>query len=804
MHVKVERAYTIITYWNVMKYSISTAIVFLSVAFSGNLVSLSAQAKSTISDDKFRQLEEILPTPNVYRTASGAPGHKYWQQQVNYDIEIKLDDKNQQLTGSETLSYQNNSPDTLRYIWLQLDQNKLTRGSDAKLSKATAPLNKVTYRGVRDMIESPKFHGGYEITNVTASNGKPISYTINGTMLRIDLPKPLKSGDDTEFNVAWNYQLHEQKVLGGRSGYEYFKEDDNYLYEVASWFPRAVAYYDVMGWQNKQFIGSGEFTLEFGDYDVKITVPSDHIVAATGVLQNPNKVLTKTQRKRLDKAKKAKKPVLIVTVDEVLENEKSRSTKTNTWHFKAKNVRDFAFASSRKFIWDAQGYQHGDNHTMAMSFYPNEGNPLWEKYSTEAIIHTMEQYSKYTFDYPYPVSISVNGPVGGMEYPMITFNGPRPTLDKTTGEKTYSRRTKYGLVGVIIHEVGHNYFPMIVNSDERQWTWMDEGLNTFLQFLAEQAWEEGYPSRRGHAANITEYMKSNNQVPIMTNSESILQFGNNAYGKPATALNILRETIMGRELFDFAFKEYAQRWKFKRPTPADFFRTMEDASAVDLDWFFRGWFYTTDHVDIALGNIHLYTADSQNPDTEEAWQRALDNEKPDYITDIRNKGQWLRTEEKPELLDFYNEHDKFTATNAARNKYNKSNKKLKQWEKDLLLTQSNFYIIDFENKGGLVMPILLDITYADGSSEKMKLPAEIWRKNSKKTSKLLVRDKEITALAIDSNWETADVDVNNNYWPARPIKSRFKLYKDKKEDMMRDYNKELKSADEIEKENTDS
>ena len=467
-----------------MKYSISSAIICLSVAFTSSIFTPNALAKSTTADDKFRQLEEVLPTPNVYRTASGAPGHKYWQQQVDYDIEIKLDDKTQQLTGSETLSYQNNSPDTLRYIWLQLDQNKLTRNSDAKLSKSTKPLKKVTYSGVRNMIESPTFDGGYHITKVTGSNSKPLHYVINGTMLRIDLPKPLKSGDDTEFNVEWNYQLHEQKVLGGRSGYEYFKEDDNYLYEVASWFPRAVAYYDVMGWQNKQFIGSGEFTLEFGDYDVKITVPSDHIVAATGELQNPKKVLTKAQLKRLEKAKTAKKPVLIVTVEEALRNEKSRATKNKTWHFKAKNVRDFAFASSRKFIWDAQGYQHNGSNTMAMSFYPNEGNPLWEKYSTEAIIHTMEQYSKYTFDYPYPVSISVNGPVGGMEYPMITFNGPRTKL-QDDGTRTYTLAEKQFLVGVVIHEVGHIYFPMTVNSDERQWTWMDEGLNTFVQFLAE-------------------------------------------------------------------------------------------------------------------------------------------------------------------------------------------------------------------------------------------------------------------------------------------------------------------------------
>jgi len=778
-----------------MKYSIKSALLCLFVAASSG----SAIAKNTISTDKFRQLEEILPTPNTYRTASGAPGHQYWQQQVDYKINIKLDDNKQTLTGSQKVSYTNNSPDTLSYLWFQLDQNQMKSDSDSR-QMATAPRKKMTYSGLRGIIEATEFDGGHKVTAVTASNGKPLHYVINGTMMRVDLPKRLKSGDDVELNFEWNYQIHEQKVLGGRSGYEYFKEDENYLYEISGWFPRAAAYYDVMGWQNKQFLGSGEFTLEFGDYDVKITVPADHIVAATGELQNESKVLTKTQRNRLDKAKTAKKPVLIVTVEEALANEKSRSTKTKTWHYKAENVRDFAFASSRKFIWDAQGYKQSNSTVMAMSYYPNEGNPLWEKYSTEAIIHTMEQYNKYTFEYPYPVSISVNGPVGGMEYPMITFNGPRPTLNKKTGEKTYSRSTKYGLVGVIIHEVGHNYFPMIVNSDERQWTWMDEGLNTFLQFVAQQAWEEGYPSRRGHAADITRYMKSTNQVPIMTNSESILQFGSNAYGKPATALNILRETIMGRELFDFAFKEYAQRWKFKRPTPSDFFRTMEDASAVDLDWFWRGWFYTTDHVDIALGNIHLYRPNSQNPDTEAAWKRALHNEKPTFISDLREKGQWVRTNDKPELLDFYNEHDKFTATNKARNSYNSSNKKLEQWERDLLLDKRNFYIVDFENKGGLVMPIIVELTYADKTTEKIQIPAEIWRKNSKNVSKLFISDQEVTAIAIDPNWETADVDVNNNYWPARPIKSRFELYKRKKnrKDMMRDYNVKLKSADDKE------
>lgn len=774
-----------------MKYSISTVLFGLVLTFSG-LLSTNSQASKADFDDKFRQLDAVLPTPNIYRAASGAPGHKYWQQQVDYDISIAIDDKTQRLTGAQVMNYQNNSPDTLRYLWLQLDQNRMKRDSAYKMTNTAPSKDKVTFNSFRTLVETPAFDGGYGITKVSASNDKPLHYVINGTMMRIDLAKPLKSGDNVEININWHYQLHEQKVLGGRSGYEYFEKDENYLYEIASWFPRAAAYYDAKGWQNKQFLGNGEFTLEFGDYDVKITVPADHVVAATGVLQNASKVLTNAQQQRLKQAKKAKKPVLIITPAEALANEKSRSSNTKTWHFKAKNIRDFAFASSRKFIWDAQGYQQGSSDTMAMSFYPNEGNPLWEKYSTEAIIHTMEQYSKYTFDYPYPVSISVNGPVGGMEYPMITFNGPRPTLDEETGEKTYSRRTKYGLVGVIIHEVGHNYFPMIVNSDERQWTWMDEGLNTFLQFLAEQSWEEGYPSRRGHAAKITSYMKSTNQVPIMTNSESILQFGNNAYGKPATALNILRETIMGRELFDFAFKEYAQRWKFKRPTPADFFRTMEDASAVDLDWFWRGWFYTTDHVDLAIDNVYLYRPNSQNPDVEEAWERALDNEQPDFISDLRNKSQRVRTQDKPELLDFYNEHDQFTATNADRNKYNKAHQALEPWQQDLLVNDSKFYVIDFSNHGGLVMPILLDITYADSTTEHIYIPAEIWRRNSKNVSKLLIRDKEITEIALDANWQTADVNVNNNYWPARPIQSRFELYKAKKKDMMRDYNEQLK------------
>jgi hypothetical protein len=763
------------------------------------LISLfSAITQCKVFEDKFRQLDEILPTPNSYRAASGAPGHAYWQQRADYQIKVSLDDKHQRLRGSEQITYFNNSPDSLTYLWLQLDQNRFQRDSDFKLTNQPAMKResdnsgKSTYSGFRSMVESSKFDGGFSITEVTNAKGNKLHYVINKTMMRIDLPKALKPNQSFVFKIDWNYQIREQKVLGGRAGFEFFEEDGNYLYEVAQWFPRMAAYYDVYGWQHKQFLGRGEFTLEFGDYDVEITVPADHIVAATGVLKNPKAVLTSTQRKRLAKAKSSKKTVVIVTQKEATEKEKHLTSKTSTWHFKAKNVRDFAFASSRKFIWDAQGYKAGDTDAMAMSYYPKEGNPLWEKYSTESIVHTLEHYNKYSLQYPYPVAISVNGPVGGMEYPMISFNGPRPEKDKKTGELTYSRRTKYGLISVIIHEVGHNYYPMIINSDERQWTWMDEGLNTFVQFLAEQSWEEKYPSRRGPARKIVNYMKSKQQVPIMTNSESILQFGNNAYGKPATALNILRETIMGRELFDFAFKEYARRWKFKRPTPADFFRTMEDASGVDLDWFFRGWFYTTDFVDISIDKVTQFELQSQQPEKDKAWQRIQHENKPEDISAIRNKGMSRRVEDKPELLDFYNEKDQFTPTNEDRNKYNKSFDKLEKWQQQLLKNGGSMTVVDFSNHGGLVMPIILQIVYQDGSEEKLNIPAEIWRRSAKKVSKMLIRDKPIVSIAVDPHWETADIDVSNNYWPARVIKSPLELFKDKKDNMMRDYQQELK------------
>ena len=757
-------------------------------------------------DDKFRQLDELLPTPSTTRTASGAPGHAYWQQRADYKLRATLDEAKRAVTGAGTVTYHNNSPDTLHYLWVQLDQN-MFRGDSDNRNISTIPSRDAWQKGgadgvkfdaIRFAFESRAFDGGFKIASVKGSDGRPLHYAINKTMMRIDLPQPLKPGAKVSFAMEWSFNIPEASVIGRRMGFERFdKQDKNDLFELAQWFPRMAAYYDVAGWQNKQYLGDGEFTLEFGDYDVEITVPADHIVASTGELQNAGEVLTAQQRERLKQARTAKKPVLIVTQLEAEAAEKTKATMLKTWRFKARNVRDFAFASSRKFIWDAQGLKSGDSDVLAMSYYPKEGNPLWEQYSTQAIIHTIEQYNKYSFDYPYPVAISVNGPIGGMEYPMISFNGPRPTKDKKTGEITYSKATKYGLISVIIHEVGHNYYPMIVNSDERQWTWMDEGLNSFLQFLAEGAWEENYPARRGEPRDITDYMKSRNQTPIMTNSESVLQRGPNAYAKPATALNILRETVLGRELFDFAFKEYGRRWKFKRPTPADLFRTMEDASGTDLDWFWRGWFYTTDAVDVSVDGISEYTVSSQNPEIEKAWRRKLSEAEPASLTEQRNQGMPRRVEAHPELKDFYNEHDDFTVTNADRNKFSEQQGKLEDWEKALLSSGKHLYLVDFSNLGGLVTPLVLEIELASGKKTIERIPAEVWRYSPKKITKLIVTDEPMVGLVQDPYWETADINVDNNAWPRKLNPSRLELFKTNRSqpDLMKDYNTPLKKPE---------
>ena len=727
------------------------------------------------NQNKFRQLGQELPTPNAFRNAAGAPGNAYWQQQADYKIDIVLDDKTQIISGEETITYHNNSPDPLGYLWLQLDQNRRAKESDTykiNTQEINEDISFWTLKGLEN-----NFDGGFKISGVTETSGKQLPFTINKTMMRVDLPTDLVSGQSFSFKVSWEYNIQDRMKYGGRSGYEYFAEDDNYLYTIAQFFPRMCVYNDVEGWQNKQFLGRGEFTLPFGDYEVNITVPDDHLVAATGTLQNPRDVLNNKQIKRFEAAQKATEPVIIATQEEAIAREQEKSNRQQTWTFKADNVRDFAFASSRKFIWDAMGVPQSDGRiVMAMSMYPKEGNPLWERYSTKAVAHTLKWYSHYTFDYPYPVAWSIHADRIGMEYPMICFNFGRPEKDGT-----YSARTKYGMIGVIIHEVGHNYFPMIVNSDERQWTWMDEGLNTFLQYLTEQQWERDYPSRRGPANKIVDYMGGDKDfiVPIMTNSESIYQFGNNAYGKPAAGLNILRETIMGRELFDYAFKEYSQRWMFKHPSPADFFRTMEDASAVDLDWFWRGWFYTTDHVDIALEEVNWYRVDTQDPAVEFTAKKAEEAKAPKNISAIRNQESITQTQDEIDtsLRDFYTEYDPFKATVLDEEDYNKYIGALSEEEREIVQAGSNFYEISFKNIGGMVMPIIIQFTYADDSKELVYIPAEIWRKDHERVTKIFARQKEVTSITLDPFLETADVDVSNNHYPQQQTLNRFQLYK---------------------------
>jgi hypothetical protein len=753
---------------------------------------LFAQTTKQSPADKFRQLEEILPTPNEYRAASGAPGHRYWQQKVDYDIKVEIDDVNQRCIGSEVVTYKNNSPDTLTYLWLQLDQNIFDPESDANLTMTAPDMTRMQYATASRFLRDP-FPGGYKVTSVKDAAGQPLPFTIVKTMMRIDLKQPLAPGGSTQFSVDWSFNIVNAKKTGARSGYEYFPKDKNYLYEMAQFFPRAAAYYDVYGWQHKQFLGAGEFTLEFGDYKVAITVPDDHIVGATGVLQNPQQVLTPAQRERLRQAETASKPVMIVTQEEATANEKNQPKGKKTWIYHANNVRDFGFATSRKFLWDAQGHTvttgGGRQKVLAMSYYPKEANPLWGQYSTASVIHTLNVYSKYSFTYPYPIAISVHGPIGGMEYPMISFNGYRPQEDGT-----YSSATKYGLISVIIHEVGHNYFPMIVNSDERQWTWMDEGINTFLQYLAEQEWEDKYPSRRGEPKYITSYMTSDTHDSIMTNSESIIALGPNAYAKTATGLNILRETILGRELFDFAFREYSRRWMFKRPTPSDFFRTMEDASGIDLDWFWRGWFYSTDHTDISIDKVRHYVIDTKDPEVEKPERKKREEQEPITLSQMRNKELPKFVDANPDLRDFYNSYDPYEITNRDKTEYQKLLDSLDDEEKTALRGGANFYVVDFKNLGGLVMPIILEIEYSDGKKEEMRIPAEIWRRNNQKVSKLIVTPKEIKSIVLDPRLETADTDLSNNAWPARPVKTPFQLFKEQQQKNPMQLQKEAEKA----------
>ncbi|WP_416867695.1 MAG: M1 family metallopeptidase [Imperialibacter sp.] len=711
---------------------------------------------------KFEQMGTMLPTPNTYRTASGAPGREYWQQKADYDISVTLNDNNQSVTGEETITYHNQSPDQLKYLWLQLDQNMRAKDSNTPLVSSSSMPDTISGKSLQQRITKDQdFDGGFKIASVKTVDGKAIPYTINKTMMRVDLPQPLKSGAEVSFKVAWSYTINDRMQLGGRSGYEYFPKDGNYLYTIAQWFPRMAVYDDVNGWQNKQFLGSGEFALAFGDYTVRITTAADHVVASTGVLQNPKEVLTATQLERLERAKKSfDKPVIIISQEEAIQNEKSRAKGTKTWVYKADNVRDFAFVSSRKFIWDAQAVKFENNTPLAMSFYPKEGNPLWEKESTKAVVNTLKTYSKYTIDYPYPVAQSIHTASIGMEYPMICFNFGRPNPDGT-----YSQRTLEGMVGVIVHEVGHNYFPMIINNDERQWAWMDEGINTFLEHQTVVENYPGFNTTWGTPAGVINYMKGekNDLRPIMTNPENGRSLGYEAYGKPSAGLVLLRETVMGPELFDAAFKEYAQRWAFKHPSPADFFRTMEDASAVDLDWFWKGWFYSVDACDIAVDKVTWYKMNIDAKGFENQVKVSGDGTLGGDDTPVENG----LAAPKP-----------FTMANTKSSEYGEFKNSVDDKAIQKRNAEKNFYEVTFKNEGGLMMPIIIEWSYADGTKEVEKIPAEIWRLNEQQVTKVFAKDKQVIGIKLDPKNEIPDIQQSNNVYPRVDSKTRFDKFKD--------------------------
>jgi hypothetical protein len=707
---------------------------------------------------KFEQLDQLLPTPNTYRSSSGAPGAAYWQQRADYVINTEVNDLTQELTGSEVITYFNNSPEPLKYLWLQLDQNLYAKKSLTALSNNSVVEDSIDAKTFSEDVDEINYEGGYKIKSVKDAAGKDLPHIINYTMMRIDLPQPLKTGEKVSFSIAWSFPINDRMLVDGRGGMEYFPEDGNYSYTLAQWFPRMCVFDDYEGWQNKQFLGAGEFALAFGNYRVRITVPSDHVIGATGWLQNPKEVLTAEQLQRFEKARKTfDAPVFIVTEEEAKKKETEKSSKKSTWEFYAENVRDFAFATSRKFIWDAMAVKVGDKTPLAQSMYPKEGNPLWSKESTKAIKNTLEVYSARTFDYPYPTAFSIHSANQGMEYPMICFNYGRPKKDGT-----YSDRVLDGMISVVVHEVGHNFFPMIVNNDERQSTWMDEGLNTFLE---KETKRERYPTLRptGTPKTIVPFMKGDKKImrPIMASADNQGRYhGPNGYTKPSAALTLLRETVMGPELFDKSFKEYAQRWAFKHPKPADFFRTMEDASAVDLDWFWKGWFYTTDNVDLTLDEVKWFKVKTTqaDPENKNVKVQAGDiNSKTDgnKASDFSKGAQEFTVINTPDR--FYGEFKNKVDDNAIRGK----------------LEGKNIYEITLRNTGGLISPVIIEWTFKDGSKEIERIPAEIWRTNELEVKKVFIKEKEVVSVVLDPNLETADVNIEDNIFPKKPAESKF-------------------------------
>ncbi len=524
------------------------------------------------ADNIFRPLD--LPTPTGVRLGSGAPGPQYWQPRADYRIDATLDPVNRVLTATARVTYTNNAPEPLGYLWIHLEQNLFNNDSiGARLTRGEERF------GNRD-----GFNGGYTITSIT-HNGRDLPLAVYDTLGRVELPQPIPAaGGVFTFDIAWSFPIPEY----GSDRLAIEEVEQGTIFQLAQWFPAVVKYDDVHGWNALPYIGQGEFYTDFGDYELTISAPREFLVVATGELLNPTEVLTQTQVERLAQARSTPDTVDIISAEEVGEPSTIPSgSGPRTWRFRAEDVRTVAFAASDAFIWDAAGASTG---TLIQSVYPKEGLPLWAK-STEYLRFSVEHYSEKWFPYPYPVAINVNGDVGGMEYPMIIF--------------CRNRRSEEGLFGVTTHEIGHNWFPMIVSNDERRHAWMDEGFNTFINYYATEAYFGEPEARRGDAQMIVPAMLLPNQQPIETPADYVRRnrLGILQYAKTGAGLVLLREQILGPDRFDRAFRDYIERWAFKSPRPADFFRAMEDAAGADLSWFWRGWFLETGTLDQAVTRI---------------------------------------------------------------------------------------------------------------------------------------------------------------------------------------------------------
>jgi hypothetical protein len=625
----------------------------------------------------FRRL--ALPAPNELRQGSGRPGPRYWQQRADYSISVALDTATHTVAGRETIRYANRSPDTLTYVWLQLDQNiyrEDSRGHD---------LNPADAR-----FAGAGFTGGYTIESFDAVRPRPprpgaaaegrggaplrrtaLRTTINGTVMRVDLDRPLPPGGSATFDVAYRFQVPEHG--SDRMGRERFPE--GWLYEIAQWYPHMAVYDDVRGWNTEQYLGQGEFYLEYGDIDFAVTVPRGFIVAGTGTLQNPLDVLTPAQRARLARALRSDSTVAIIAKDEVGQpsTRPAGTAPTLTWRFAAKNVRDVAWAAAPNFIWDASGW----NGVLMQSFYPPVADSIWRE-STRMVRHSIKHYSEKWFPYPYPTAINVNGPVGGMEYPMIVFCA--------------NRRSRDGLFGVTTHELGHEWFPMIVGNNERLHAWMDEGFNSFLNIYSARAYspERDWLRTRGQAEAWAQFAATGRDEPPMLAADRITPnaLGAVAYSKPATGLYLLRHQIVDSSRFDAAFREYIRRWAFKHPTPADFFRSMEDGLGEDLSWFWRGWFYRTDVVDQAVDSVRA-------------------------------------------------RRDSTTGAMLTR--------------------------IFLSSPGGLPMPVDLRLGFADGTTDSVRLPVEVWYLGNR-FGYARQFPNEVIRVEVDPNKNFPDVRRSNNAW----------------------------------------